>query len=85
MVKDESQHVAQYIGGLSENIQEKLEMNSIWSLNEAVNLAFMGEKQVLKSVSRGLSTRKPNASELNKPGPSNASNFFYKKPQEAIQ
>ena len=48
-------------------------MNSIWSLNEAVNLAFMGEKQVLKSVSRGLSTRKPNASELNKPGPSNAS------------
>ena len=60
-------------------------MNSIWSLNEAVDLAFLGEKQVLRSVSRGVSTWKPSASELNKPGPSNASNFFYKKPQEAIQ
>ena len=60
-------------------------MNSIWSLNEAVNLAFLGEKQVLRSVSREVSTRKPSPSELNKPGPSNASNYFYKKPQEATQ
>ena len=60
-------------------------MNSIWSLNEAVNLAFLGEKQVLRSVSREVSTRKPSPSEFNKPGPSNASNYFYKKPQEATQ
>ena len=38
--------MACYIGGLKEDMQEKLEINSIWSLNEAVNLAFMGEKQV---------------------------------------
>ena len=44
LVEDESKHVAWYIGGLNESIQEKVEMNFIWSLNEAINLAFLGGK-----------------------------------------
>ncbi|KAK0576545.1 hypothetical protein LWI29_019351 [Acer saccharum] len=58
LVEDESQQVARFIGGLREEIQEKLEMSSVWSLNEAVNLAFKGEKQVLRSTSRSAPTKK---------------------------
>ncbi|KAL5566080.1 hypothetical protein UlMin_029244 [Ulmus minor] len=82
LVEDESQQVARYIGGLNENIQEKLEMNSVWSLNEAVNLAFLGEKQVLRSTTRGFSGRKSSVGESSRPSPLPTNNPFFKKPHE---
>ena len=63
--EDEGQQVAWFISGLSEKIQEKLEMSSIWSLNEAMNLAFTGEKQVSCSTSRSP-TMKHNAPDITK-------------------
>ena len=68
----ESQQVTRFIGGLSEEIQEKLEMSSIWSLNEAVNLAFKGEKQVMQSASRST-TRRHTASNVTRSGYSTSS------------
>ena len=59
LVEDENQQVARFIGGLNEAIQEKLELSSVWSLNEAVNLDFKGEKQALRSSTRSTSTRRP--------------------------
>ncbi|PKU62072.1 RNA-directed DNA polymerase [Dendrobium catenatum] len=38
--------VARYIGGLKEAIQDKLEMNSVWSLSQAVNFALKAEIQL---------------------------------------
>ena len=58
LIEDERQQVARFIGGLKVEIQEKLQLNSIWSLNEAVNLAMLGEKQVQKSVSHSSLLRK---------------------------
>ncbi|PKU80524.1 RNA-directed DNA polymerase [Dendrobium catenatum] len=40
-----TQLVARYIGGLKDSIQEKLELNAVWSLPQAVNLAFKVEMQ----------------------------------------
>ena len=51
LMEDEIQQVARFIGGLNEDIQEKLELSSIWSLNEEVNLGFKGETQVMRSSS----------------------------------
>lgn len=36
------QLVARYIGGLKEVIQDKLEMNTIWSLSQAIKLCIQG-------------------------------------------
>ena len=74
--------MARYIGGLNEGIQEKLEMNFIWSLNEAVNLAFLGERQVLKSVTRSLTTRRPSTNEFNRTGSQPTNNSSSRKPPE---
>ncbi|KAI0529675.1 hypothetical protein KFK09_002229 [Dendrobium nobile] len=40
-----NQLVARYIGGLKDNIQDKLELNSVWSLSQAVNFAIKAEMQ----------------------------------------
>lgn len=40
------QLIARYIGGLRENIQDKLELNSVWSLSQAVNFAYKAEIQL---------------------------------------
>ncbi|PKU79208.1 RNA-directed DNA polymerase [Dendrobium catenatum] len=44
--ESENQLVARYIGGLKENLQDKLELNSIWSLSQAVNFALKAESQL---------------------------------------
>ncbi|XP_028556926.1 uncharacterized protein LOC110109044 [Dendrobium catenatum] len=40
-----NQLVARYIGGLKESIQERLELNSVWSMPQAVNFAMKAELQ----------------------------------------
>ncbi|KAI0495827.1 hypothetical protein KFK09_022130 [Dendrobium nobile] len=55
--ESENQLVARYIGGLKENLQDKLELNSIWSLSQAVNLALKAEMQVTRH-SRSYSGRR---------------------------
>ena len=62
-VKDKTQQVARFIGGLNDEMHEKLELSSIWSLNEAGNLAFKGEKQVMRSSSQSTTGRKFGTSE----------------------
>ncbi|XP_020691127.1 uncharacterized protein LOC110105819 [Dendrobium catenatum] len=44
-----NQLVARYIGGLKYSIQEKLELNSIWSLSQAINFALKVEMQQLRA------------------------------------
>lgn len=45
-LQESEQHlVARYIGVLKETIQEKLELNSVWFLSQAVNFAFKAELQ----------------------------------------
>lgn len=41
-----NQIIARYIGGLKESIQDKLELNSMWSLSQAVNFALKAEMQL---------------------------------------
>ncbi|XP_028549525.1 uncharacterized protein LOC110110738 [Dendrobium catenatum] len=78
--ESETQLVARYIGGLKEAIQDKLEMNSVWTLSQAVNYALKAEIQ-LNRHPRGSTARrfvvepsgesdKTNASSGNKPAPS---------------
>ncbi|PKU77096.1 hypothetical protein MA16_Dca001702 [Dendrobium catenatum] len=43
-----NQLVARYIGGLKDSIQDKLELNSVWSLSQAVNYALKVEMQALR-------------------------------------
>ncbi|KAI0498175.1 hypothetical protein KFK09_021416 [Dendrobium nobile] len=45
-----NQIVARYIGGLKEGIQDKLELNSVWSLSQAVNFALKAEMQLNRPV-----------------------------------
>ncbi|XP_028551234.1 uncharacterized protein LOC110091993 [Dendrobium catenatum] len=45
LMESENQLVARYIGGLKENLQDKLELNSVWSLSQAVNFALKAEAQ----------------------------------------
>ncbi|KAI0527329.1 hypothetical protein KFK09_002929 [Dendrobium nobile] len=52
-----NQLVARYIGGLKETIQDKLELNSVWSLSQAVNYALKVEMQ-LQRHSRPTSSRR---------------------------
>ncbi|XP_028550837.1 uncharacterized protein LOC110096704 [Dendrobium catenatum] len=55
--ESETQLVARYIGGLKEAIQDKLEMNSVWTLSQAVNYALKAEIQ-LNRQPRGTTARK---------------------------
>ncbi|XP_020682413.1 uncharacterized protein LOC110099561 [Dendrobium catenatum] len=41
---------ARYIGGLKESIQDRLELNSIWSLSQAVNYALKVETQLQRQM-----------------------------------
>ncbi|XP_020697731.1 uncharacterized protein LOC110110544 [Dendrobium catenatum] len=50
--ESENQLVARYIGGLKDLIQDKLELNSVWTLSQAVNFALKAENQLLRH-SRG--------------------------------
>ncbi|KAI0514129.1 hypothetical protein KFK09_010163 [Dendrobium nobile] len=43
--ESENQLVARYVGGLKEAIQDKLELNTVWSLSQAVNYALKVEIQ----------------------------------------
>ncbi|XP_028547476.1 uncharacterized protein LOC110104104 [Dendrobium catenatum] len=43
--ESDNQLVARYIGGLKESIQDRLELNSVWSLSQAVNYALKVENQ----------------------------------------
>ncbi|KAI0493184.1 hypothetical protein KFK09_027460 [Dendrobium nobile] len=46
-----NQIVARYIGGLKDAIQDKLELNTIWSLSQAVNYALKAEMQMTRHSS----------------------------------
>ncbi|KAI0530516.1 hypothetical protein KFK09_000060 [Dendrobium nobile] len=52
-----NQLVARYIGGLREAIQDKLELNTIWSLSQAVNYAIKEEMQLSRHT-RGSQSRR---------------------------
>ncbi|PKU69720.1 RNA-directed DNA polymerase [Dendrobium catenatum] len=53
-----NQIVARYIGGLKDVIQDKLELNSVWSLSQAVNFALKAEIQLTRG-GRPHTTRRP--------------------------
>lgn len=40
------QLVARYVGGLKEAIQDKLELNTLWSLSQAANYALKAKLQL---------------------------------------
>ncbi|XP_020702760.1 uncharacterized protein LOC110114275, partial [Dendrobium catenatum] len=44
--ENSNQLVARYVGGLKEAIQEKLELNTVWPLSQAVNYALRVEMQM---------------------------------------
>lgn len=46
------QQVARYVSGLKEPIQDHLALKSIWTLSDAVNLAYRAELQLAKSTNR---------------------------------
>lgn len=48
----DNQLIARYIGGLKEANQDKLGLNSVWSLLQAVNFAFKAEQQ-MQQTNRG--------------------------------
>ncbi|XP_028553218.1 uncharacterized protein LOC114580290 [Dendrobium catenatum] len=56
--KNTNQMVARYIGGLKDAIQDKLELNSIWSLSQAVNFALKAEIQLARGYKQHT-TRRP--------------------------
>ncbi|XP_020678608.1 uncharacterized protein LOC110096825 [Dendrobium catenatum] len=46
--ESKNQLVARYIGGLGDVIQDKLELNSVWTLSQAVNFALKAETQLVR-------------------------------------
>ncbi|PKU86998.1 hypothetical protein MA16_Dca013945 [Dendrobium catenatum] len=48
--ESDNQLVARYIGGLKEAIQDRLELNSVWSLSQAVNYALKVETQLQRQA-----------------------------------
>ncbi|XP_020700281.1 uncharacterized protein LOC110112409 [Dendrobium catenatum] len=48
-----NQVVARYIGGLKEAIQDKLELNSVWTLSQAINYALKVELQLQRHSRSG--------------------------------
>ncbi|PKU66437.1 hypothetical protein MA16_Dca009680 [Dendrobium catenatum] len=62
--ESEVQLVARYIGGLRESIQDKLEMNSVWTLSQAVNYALKAEMQINRHI-KSSSTRRYNPEQSN--------------------
>lgn len=56
--KSNQQIVARYVGGLKEDIHDKLEMNVIWSLSQAVNYTFKVESQLNRSNKHTSSKRR---------------------------
>lgn len=71
----EQQLVARYTGGLKESIQNKLQLNAIWSLSQVVNLAFKVQLQVniahkppfFRKGFTDVNTKENNGSPYNKP------------------
>ncbi|XP_028549168.1 uncharacterized protein LOC110102806 [Dendrobium catenatum] len=67
--ESENQLVARYIGGLKDPIQDKLELNSVWSLSQAVNFALKAESQMqrqAKSYSHRRQSQPENSAEFSK-------------------
>ncbi|XP_020704270.2 uncharacterized protein K02A2.6-like [Dendrobium catenatum] len=63
-----NQLVARFIGGLKEAIQDKLVLNEVWSLSQAVNYALKIEMQLQRPHRGGHSRRPPeNATESSRP------------------
>ncbi|PKU79630.1 putative mitochondrial protein [Dendrobium catenatum] len=78
----ENQLVARFVGGLREQLQEKLEMNSIWSLSQAVNFALKAEAQ-LQRHSRSYSSRRLVSQESPGDNSRTATTNAYAKPPTA--
>ncbi|XP_020674167.2 uncharacterized protein LOC110093578 [Dendrobium catenatum] len=67
--ESEKQLVARYIRGLKEAIQDKLELNSVWTLSQAVNFSLKAELQ-LNRPSRSSIYRKPGVEHSSEQRPS---------------
>ncbi|PKU86669.1 RNA-directed DNA polymerase [Dendrobium catenatum] len=57
LLESENQLVARYVGGLKEALQDKLELNSVWSLSQAVNFALKAEAQLHRQYKSSASRR----------------------------
>ncbi|PKU84124.1 RNA-directed DNA polymerase [Dendrobium catenatum] len=53
----DNQLVARYIRGLKDPIQDKLELNSVWTLSQAVNFALKAETQMIRHSKGGYNRR----------------------------
>ncbi|XP_020675785.1 uncharacterized protein LOC110094799 [Dendrobium catenatum] len=47
--ESDNQLVSRYIGGLKDSLQDKLELNSVWSVSQAVNFALKVEAQAQRT------------------------------------
>ncbi|XP_020692917.1 uncharacterized protein LOC110107098 [Dendrobium catenatum] len=64
--ESDNQLVAQYTGGLKESLQDKLQLNSLWTLSQAVNFALKAELQLSKQ-SKNYSSRRQFAENSSEP------------------